>query len=47
MQYVWHAVGSVMTWVEHFGPKHWLWMLLLALLFGYFCMTGLNSRVRN
>jgi len=40
-----HAISMLMSWVEHFQPKHWLGMLLLMVAFGYLCMRGLGSRV--
>jgi hypothetical protein len=42
MQYIMHAFNSVLVWVEHFSPKNWLFLLLLVVVFGYFCMTGLG-----
>ncbi|HEX3657580.1 MAG TPA: hypothetical protein VHV55_17450 [Pirellulales bacterium] len=42
MQYIMHAFNLLLVWVEHFSPKHWLLALLLVVLFGYFCMTGLG-----
>jgi len=41
-----HAVNSVLAWVDRFSPKHWLFVLLLVVVFGYLCMTGLG-RARN
>lgn len=46
MQYLTHAFYYILSRVEHFSPKHWLFALLLVVVFGYFCMTGLG-RARN
>ncbi|HEX4150185.1 MAG TPA: hypothetical protein VHY20_14405 [Pirellulales bacterium] len=44
MNQVSYAIAVLMSWVEHFQPKHWLSLLLVALAFGYCCMRGLGSR---
>lgn len=37
-----HVFYSLLDYIEQFGPKHWLAMLIMVVVFGYMCFSGLG-----